>query len=91
VDIIRPEAICALGSVAVKGLLRTTAGVTRLRGKFAEYRGIPVLPTFHPAYLLRNPEDKKLAWDDLRKLMEFLALPLPEARGAPRRNPGEVD
>ena len=91
VDIIRPRAICALGSVAVKGLIAPDASVTRLRGRFTEYAGIPVLPPiFHPSYLLRNPADKRLAWSDLRKLMEFLGLPLADPGGEGGRLPPEV-
>jgi uracil-DNA glycosylase len=79
-DLIAPRAICALGNMAAKALLDTPESITRLRGKFAEHRGIPVLPTFHPSYLLRTPDDKRLAWSDLRKIMEFLGLPDPRDR-----------
>jgi len=77
IEAIRPRIICALGNVAAKTLLRTDEGITRIRGTFGEHEGIPVLPTFHPSYLLRNPENKGLAWSDLRKIMEFLGLPDP--------------
>ncbi len=82
VEIITPEVICALGNVAARTLLDTLLPISRLRGRFGEFLGIPVLPTFHPAYLLRNPADKRLAWDDLRKVMKKLGLPIP---GNPRR------
>ena len=60
----------ALGATAVQGLLGTTEGITRLRGNWKVYRGkVPVMPTFHPAYLLRNPSDKKLVWEDIKKVM----------------------
>ena len=74
IEVIRPQVICALGNVATRSLLETPTSISRLRGHFAEALGIPVMPTFHPSYLLRNPEDKRLAWMDLRKLMDFLGL-----------------
>ncbi len=77
VEIIGPEVICALGAVAARNLLDTTQTIGRLRGRFAEFQGIPVLPTFHPAYLLRNPPDKRLAWEDLQKVMDRLGLARP--------------
>jgi uracil-DNA glycosylase family 4 len=66
---IRPAVIVALGNVAVKTLLKTTEGITRLRGTWKTYQGIALMPTFHPAYLLRNPADKKLVWEDIKKVM----------------------
>lgn len=72
IDIIRPEVICALGKVAAQTLLKTQEPITSLRGKFYTYKGIKVMPTFHPAYLLRNPDDKRLTWNDVKKIMEEL-------------------
>lgn len=71
---IRPKAICALGSTAAKALLATKDGVTRLRGKWHQWRDIPVMVTFHPSYLLRpyNQNAKKEAWDDLKKVLHFV-------------------
>ncbi|OGW33171.1 MAG: hypothetical protein A2X58_09815 [Nitrospirae bacterium GWC2_56_14] len=66
---IRPQVIVALGNVAVKTLLKTKAGITSLRGTWQTYQGIPLMPTFHPAYLLRTPGDKKLVWEDIKKVM----------------------
>jgi uracil-DNA glycosylase len=66
---IRPQFIVALGNVAVKTLLKTKAGITSLRGTWQTYQGIPLMPTFHPAYLLRTPGDKKLVWEDIKKVM----------------------
>jgi DNA polymerase len=66
---IRPKMIIALGNVAVKTLLKTKEGITKLRGTWKTYQGIPLMPTFHPAYLLRNPSDKKLVWEDIKKVM----------------------
>lgn len=67
---IRPDVICALGSFAARSLLNTTASISKLRGRFHDYRGIKVLPTYHPAYLLRNPEKKRAVWEDMKKLMQ---------------------
>jgi DNA polymerase len=69
---IRPQCIVALGNVAVKTLLKTKAGITSLRGTWQTYQGIPLMPTFHPAYLLRTPGDKKLVWEDIKKVMAEL-------------------
>jgi len=69
---IRPQVIVALGNVAVKTLLKTKAGITSLRGTWQTYQGIPLMPTFHPAYLLRTPGDKKLVWEDIKKVMAEL-------------------
>jgi len=66
---IRPKMIVALGNVAVKTLLKTKEGITKLRGTWKTYQGIPLMPTFHPAYLLRNPSDKKLVWEDVKKVL----------------------
>jgi uracil-DNA glycosylase family 4 len=67
---INPGVIVALGNVAVKTLLKTDKGITSLRGKWQAYEGVPLMPTFHPAYLLRNPKDKKLVWEDIQQVME---------------------
>jgi uracil-DNA glycosylase family 4 len=81
VDAIAPRMIIALGNFAAKTLLGTTTGITRLRGQFQRYQGIPLMPTFHPAYLLRNPDGKKLAWGDLQQVMaEMDRLGLPRGR-----------
>jgi DNA polymerase len=73
--VIRPKAICALGGPASQTLLQTKEGITRLRGRFFWYRGIPLMPTFHPAYLLRNPKMKKEVWEDMKTLKRFLERP----------------
>ena len=77
IAVIRPKVLVALGAPAVRALLETRVGITRLRGHFSEYRGIPVMPTFHPAYLLRRPWDKGLVWDDMKKVLAYLAEPRP--------------
>lgn len=65
---IKPKLICALGKFAAQTLLDVETPISRLRGKFFEYEGIPMMPTFHPAYLLRNPMGKKDVWEDMKKL-----------------------
>ena len=69
IEIIRPEVIVALGAVAAKALLATENGISKLRGKWCSYNNIPVMPTFHPAYLLRNESAKRDAWKDLQLVM----------------------
>lgn len=72
---IKPKLICALGGIAVSALLKTKVPLSKLRGKFHDYQGIPLLVTYHPAYLLRNPNEKKSAWQDLQLLQrEYLRL-----------------
>jgi DNA polymerase len=70
IAVIRPLFICTLGSCAAQTLLNTSEAVTRLRGRFFDFEGIRVLPTFHPAYLLRNPEKKRDVWEDMKLLMK---------------------
>lgn len=72
---IRPKLIVTLGNPATQGLLETKVGITRIRGTFQEYPrdpAIKVLPTFHPAYLLRSPDKKREAWEDMKKVRAFL-------------------
>ena len=75
IAILKPKAILCAGSVAVKNLMQTTSGVQKLHGLFLDYNGIPVLTTYHPSALLRFPENKRVAWDDLKifrtKLLEI--------------------
>ncbi len=73
IDMIRPKVICTLGKFASQTLLKTTTPISVLRGTFQEYNGIKVMPTFHPAYLLRNPQDKKLVWEDMKKIRKELS------------------
>lgn len=70
IDIVRPEIIVALGKFAVQTLLQSKMPITKLRGQWASYHGIKLMPTFHPAYLLRNPADKKLVWEDIKKVIK---------------------
>ncbi len=78
IDLIRPRVIVALGGTAVEGLLGKTLGITKLRGNWKTYRGIPLMPTYHPAYLLRNqaPSEKRRVWEDMLQVMEKLGLPI---------------
>ena len=75
-ELIDPEFICCLGSVAAQNLLSTSEAIGRLRGKVHEYRRINVVCTYHPAYLLRNPAAKKHTWDDMKLLMRELGTPV---------------
>lgn len=72
IDLVRPEIIVALGKFAVQTLLQSKVPITRLRGNWHTYHGIKLMPTFHPAYLLRNPGDKKLVWEDIKKVIQEL-------------------
>jgi DNA polymerase len=69
---IRPRMIVALGKFAAQCLLRSDAPISRLRGRFQTYEGIPLMPTFHPAFLLRNPDAKREVWADLKLVMAEL-------------------
>jgi len=75
-QLIDPEYLCCLGAVAAQNLLSTTEAIGRMRGKIHEYRGIKVVCTYHPAYLLRNPAAKKHTWDDMKLLMRELGSPV---------------
>ncbi len=74
IDLIRPKVIVALGKFAVQTLLESKQPITRLRGIWHDYHGIKLMPTFHPAYLLRNPGDKKLVWEDIKKVLQELKV-----------------
>jgi uracil-DNA glycosylase len=80
IDLIKPRVLVALGATAIEGLLGKTGGISRLRGHFQTYRGIPLMPTFHPAYLLRNqaPTEKRKVWEDMLQVMEKLGVPISE-------------
>lgn len=74
IDIVRPRVIVALGKFAAHTLLDTATPITRLRGQWHDFRGIKLMPTLHPAYLLRNPADKRLVWEDVKQVMAELGL-----------------
>jgi DNA polymerase len=69
---VKPEVIVVLGNTALRNLLETREGITRVRGRFQDFRGIKVMPTFHPAYLLRDPSKKRETWEDLKKVRDYL-------------------
>lgn len=69
---VAPEVIVVLGNTAMKNLLEVKEGITRLRGIFQDYKGIKIMPTFHPAYLLRDPSKKRETWEDLKKVRDYL-------------------
>jgi DNA polymerase len=72
IAVAQPEVIVVLGNTAMKNLLDTREGITKLRGRFQDYKGIKVMPTFHPAYLLRDPSKKRETWEDLKQVREYL-------------------
>jgi len=76
-DIIKPRWICCLGAIAAQNLLQTTTPIGKMRGNFYDYRGIRVVCTYHPAYLLRSPNQKHKTWEDIQLLMKDMGLPLP--------------
>ena len=80
IEVIKPVVLVALGATAVEGLLGRTESMGSLRGRFLEYRGVPVMPTYHPSYLLRNQSntEKRKVWEDLLQVMEKTAMPINE-------------
>ena len=72
IAIVQPDVIVVLGNTALRNLLDTREGITRARGRFHDYKGIKVMPTFHPAYLLRDPSKKRETWEDLKKVRDYL-------------------
>ncbi|MCS6852301.1 MAG: uracil-DNA glycosylase [Gemmataceae bacterium] len=77
-ELVAPKFLCALGAVAAQNLLGKSVSISRLRGSFQSYRGIPVLCTYHPAYLLRNPSAKRDVWEDMKKLLARMGRPVPK-------------
>jgi DNA polymerase len=72
IELIRPKVIVALGATAVRSLLDVQLGITKMRGHWYTFRDIPIMPTFHPAYLLRNPPAKREVWEDMKAVLEKL-------------------
>jgi DNA polymerase len=72
IELIKPKVICTLGRYSTQTLLNTTQGITKIRGQFANFNGIKVMPTYHPAYLLRNPSAKKDVWQDVQAIRDYL-------------------
>lgn len=85
INVIKPRIIVCLGSVACQNLLKTEKKISGIRGQWQDWNGIQVMPTYHPAYLLRNPEAKKEVWNDMKKVMEELSPRHPD----PERSEGE--
>jgi len=77
IELIQPKIIVALGATAMQGLVNVDLGITKMRGTWYDYKGIPVMPTFHPAYLLRNPPAKRPVWDDMKAVVAKLGRELP--------------
>jgi DNA polymerase len=80
INVIKPKVIVTLGNVPTQNLLGTKQGITRMRGVWQEYEGIPVMPTFHPSYLLRSPGEKKHVWEDIKLVMAKLGMAVPEKK-----------
>jgi uracil-DNA glycosylase family 4 len=78
IDAVAPKVVVALGKFAAHTLLDTTLPISKLRGRWFDFRGTRLMPTFHPSYLLRTPSEKKLAWEDIKLVMQALDLPLPK-------------
>jgi uracil-DNA glycosylase family 4 len=79
VEAVDPKVIVALGKFAAQTLLSTAAPISKLRGRWFDFHGRKLMPTFHPSYLLRNPSDKRLVWEDIQRVMGELGLPLPKS------------
>jgi uracil-DNA glycosylase family 4 len=80
IELIKPKIIVALGATAVRSLLDVQIGITKMRGHWYTFRDIPIMPTFHPAYLLRNPPAKKEVWDDMKAVLEKLGREVPPSK-----------
>ncbi len=82
IEIIKPSVIVTLGNPSTKYLLNTTTGITKIRGNWGEFEGVPVMPTYHPSYVLRNGGDKsplrKDVWEDIKKVMERIGMEIPK-------------
>jgi uracil-DNA glycosylase len=76
-ELVRPKFICALGNTPARHLLGLTVGITKMRGRFYDWHGIPVMLSFHPSYLLREPSKKKEVWDDMKLLLARMGRPIP--------------
>ena len=83
IELVQPQVIVALGAFAVQALLKVKTPISKLRGNWHEVRGVRMMPTFHPAYLLRNPADKRLVWSDIQLVMRELGMAPPNQRSRP--------
>ncbi len=75
IAVVRPKVIVVLGNTAAQNLLNTKVGISKIRGKFQDYLGVKLMPTFHPAYLLRDPHKKREVWEDMKKVRDYLQSP----------------
>ena len=82
IDVIKPTVLVGLGATAIEGLLGAVGGITKVRGKWQTYRGIPLMPTFHPSYLLHNQAltERRKVWEDMLQVMERMNLPISDAQ-----------
>ena len=80
IDAIHPKVIVALGATAVRALLDVELGITKMRGNWYTFHNTPIMPTFHPAYLLRNPPAKKEVWEDMKTVLKKLGRPIPKIK-----------
>lgn len=80
ISAIQPEVIVVMGNTALRNLLEVREGITRVRGRFQDFRGIKVMPTFHPAYLLRDPSKKRETWEDLKMVRDYLEATPPKSK-----------
>ncbi|MEQ9499996.1 MAG: uracil-DNA glycosylase [Deltaproteobacteria bacterium] len=78
IRVVQPKVIIALGRYAAQTILRERTPITRMRGQWREYEGIPLMPTYHPAYLLRNPAEKRPVWQDIQAVLQRLGLEIPQ-------------
>ena len=79
-ELIQPKFICCLGGVAATAVLGAKVGITKLRGTWRDYKGIPVMCTFHPSFLLRDPSQKKYVWDDMKQILTRMGRPIPGSK-----------
>jgi len=77
IDIIRPKVLVTLGKVSTEYLTGNPEGISRIRGRWHDYRSTPLMPTFHPSYLLRNPSAKRPVWEDMQEVLKKLGRPIP--------------
>jgi DNA polymerase len=80
IDLIQPKVIVALGATAVRGLLNMEMSISKMRGNWYTFHDVPIMPTFHPAYLLRNPSAKKEVWQDMQTVLTKLGRPIPPVK-----------
>jgi len=80
IDAIQPKVIVALGATAVRALLDVELGITKMRGNWYTFHNTPIMPTFHPAYLLRNPPAKREVWEDMKTVLTKLGRPIPKTK-----------